>query len=99
MKIDTDKISSNELLQIAIDMIEEEERNIEITESGDPENIHSRRPNQWSILENDKFSPAYSTVPKLPAGVYEIVWDSGLQTFVLQKQKLQQDVGTKRDRD
>lgn len=91
MKIDMDKISTDELLKIAIDMIDEEERNIEITESGDSENIHSRRPNQWSILENDKFSPAYSTVPRLPAGVYEIVWDSSLQTLVLQKQKLQQD--------
>ena len=28
----------------------------------------------WSNLKNDEYAPAYVTVPKVPAGVYEI-WE------------------------
>ena len=29
-------------------------------------------PSCWSNLKNDEYAPAYVTVPKVPAGVYEI---------------------------
>ena len=40
----------------------------------------------WSNLKNDEYAPAYITVPKVPAGVYEIGWNGNLQTHTLKKQ-------------
>jgi len=45
----------------------------------------------WSNLKNDEYAPAYITVPKVPAGVYEIGWNGGLQTHTLKKQPFKTD--------
>ena len=48
-------------------------------------------PSQWSVLQNETFAPAYASVPKVPAGLYEITWNSSIQSHVLVKQKLNID--------
>ena len=45
----------------------------------------------WSNLKNDEYAPAYLTVPKVPAGVYEIGWNGNLQTHTLKKQPFKTD--------
>jgi chromosomal replication initiation ATPase DnaA len=48
-------------------------------------------PSCWSNLKNDEYAPAYVTVPKVPAGVYEIGWNGNLQTHTLKKQPFKTD--------
>ena len=48
-------------------------------------------PSCWSNLKNDEYAPAYVTVPKVPAGVYEIGWNSNLQSHTLKKQPFKTD--------
>jgi hypothetical protein len=48
-------------------------------------------PSCWSNLKNDEFAPAYLTVPQVPAGIYEIGWNSGLSTYTLRKQPFKTD--------
>jgi SpoVK/Ycf46/Vps4 family AAA+-type ATPase len=45
----------------------------------------------WSNLKNDEYAPAYVTVPKVPAGVYEIDWNGQLGTHTLKKQPFKTD--------
>jgi chromosomal replication initiation ATPase DnaA len=48
-------------------------------------------PSCWSNLKNDEYAPAYVTVPKVPAGVYEIGWNSSMQIHTLKKQPFKTD--------
>lgn len=48
-------------------------------------------PSCWSNLKNDEYAPAYFTVPKVPAGVYEIGWNGNLQTYTVKKQPFKTD--------
>ncbi len=48
-------------------------------------------PSCWSNLKNEEYAPAYVTVPQVPAGVYEIGWNSNLQTHTLKKQPFKTD--------
>ena len=48
-------------------------------------------PSCWSNLKNDEYAPSYVTVPKVPAGVYEIGWNSNLQSHTLKKQPFKTD--------
>ena len=48
-------------------------------------------PSCWSNLKNEEYAPAYVTVTQVPAGVYEIGWNSNLQTHTLKKQPFKTD--------
>ena len=48
-------------------------------------------PSCWSNLKNNEYAPAYPTVPKVPAGVYEIGWNSSLSTYTVKKQPFKSD--------
>ena len=48
-------------------------------------------PSCWSNLKNNEYAPAYPTVPKVPAGVYEIGWNSGLSSYTVKKQPFKTD--------
>ena len=48
-------------------------------------------PSCWSNLKNNEYAPAYQTVPKVPAGVYEIGWNSSLSTYTVKKQPFKTD--------
>jgi SpoVK/Ycf46/Vps4 family AAA+-type ATPase len=45
----------------------------------------------WSNLKNEEFAPAYTTVNQVPAGVYEIDFNSSLGTHTLKKQPFKTD--------
>lgn len=45
----------------------------------------------WSNLKNDEFAPAYITVEQVPAGVYEIDYNSAIGTHTLKKQPFKTD--------
>lgn len=55
------------------------------------EEIYLKMLSQWSILEDEKFSPTYPTTKSIPGGMYELFWDTHLQNVVLKKQKLKTD--------
>jgi chromosomal replication initiation ATPase DnaA len=48
-------------------------------------------PSCWSNLKNNEYAPAYQTVPKVPAGVYEIGFNSNLTTYTVKKQPFKTD--------
>ena len=65
--------------------------NLEMEESDDFNKIDTHTPTEWSILQNETFAPSYVSIPKVPSGLYEIVWNSSLQSHVMVKQKLKVD--------
>ena len=69
-------------------------RNIEI----DPpttENINSETtsaaPTCWGTLQDEEFVPAFKSVDKVPAGIYEIIWNRQLSQNTLKKQPFKTD--------
>jgi predicted AAA+ superfamily ATPase len=71
--------------------LEPENMPLGIESDDDSEKIDLDIPSCWSNLKNDEYAPAYVTVPKVPSGVYEIGWNSNLQTFTLKKQPFKTD--------
>jgi chromosomal replication initiation ATPase DnaA len=59
--------------------------------SREDKKIDADVPSCWSNLKNNEYAPAYSTVPKVPAGVYEIGWNSSLSTYTVKKQPFKSD--------
>ena len=55
------------------------------------EGVDTQTPSEWSILQNDTFAPSYVSIPNVPSGLYEIAWNSNLQSHVLVKQKMKVD--------
>lgn len=55
------------------------------------EKIDTDIPSCWSQLKDEEFLPAYVTTPKVPAGIYEIVWNHAQQTYALKKQPFKTD--------
>jgi chromosomal replication initiation ATPase DnaA len=53
--------------------------------------VDSDIPSCWSNLKNNEYAPAYPTVPKVPAGVYEIGWNASLSTYTVKKQPFKTD--------
>jgi predicted AAA+ superfamily ATPase len=48
-------------------------------------------PSCWSSLKNDEYAPAYSTIEQVPAGIYEVAWNSSLSNYTLKKQPFKTD--------
>lgn len=57
----------------------------------DLESIDTHTHTQWSVLQNDQFAPSYVSIPNVPSGLYEMKWNSPLQTWVIAKQALNID--------
>jgi hypothetical protein len=57
----------------------------------DLESIDTHTHTQWSVLQNDQFAPSYVSIPHVPSGLYEMKWNSSLQTWVIAKQALNID--------
>jgi predicted AAA+ superfamily ATPase len=51
----------------------------------------SNSPTCWGTLQDEEFSPAFTSVPKVPAGIYEIVWNRQLSQHTLKKQPFKTD--------
>jgi SpoVK/Ycf46/Vps4 family AAA+-type ATPase len=45
----------------------------------------------WSTLKNDEFAPAYVTVDQVPAGVYELDYNTSIGSHTLKKQPFKTD--------
>jgi AAA+ superfamily predicted ATPase len=57
----------------------------------DTSSTHSENHTCWSPLKGEEFVPAFPTIEKVPAGLYEISWNSSLQTYALKKQSMHVD--------
>lgn len=57
----------------------------------DFDTIDTHTHTQWSVLQNDQFAPSYVSIPHVPSGLYEMKWNSSLQTWVIAKQALNID--------
>ena len=53
--------------------------------------VDTHKHTQWSVLQNDQFAPSYVSISRVPSGLYEMKWNSPLQTWVLAKQALNID--------
>jgi SpoVK/Ycf46/Vps4 family AAA+-type ATPase len=60
-------------------------RDIDDLDSDADSSITQFNPTCWSISKGDEFAPSFSTIPKVPAGLYEIGWNPSLSTHVLKK--------------
>lgn len=67
------------------------ERVLDLEDAEENERLHSETPTQWSILKNGEYSAAYPTVSTVPAGLYEIAWNSALSTHTLKQQDIVMD--------
>jgi predicted AAA+ superfamily ATPase len=67
---------------------------VEVTSYLDEEDLSSvntSKHTQWSVLQNGEFAPSFVSVPNVPSGLYEMKWNSPLQTWVVAKQALNID--------
>lgn len=48
-------------------------------------------PSKWSPMKGDEYMPSYPTVEKIPSGLYEIKWNSTLQSHTLKQLPMQVD--------
>jgi SpoVK/Ycf46/Vps4 family AAA+-type ATPase len=60
-------------------------RDIDDLDSETDSSITQFNPTCWSISKGDEFAPSFSTIPKVPAGLYEIGWNPPLSSHVLKK--------------
>jgi len=51
----------------------------------------SNSPTCWGTLQDEEFTPAFTSVPKVPAGIYEVVWNRQLNQHTLKKQPFKTD--------
>ena len=48
-------------------------------------------PTCWGTLQDEEFVPAFTSVQKVPAGIYEIVWNRQVNSHALKKQPFKTD--------
>lgn len=80
----------NNLINISKKMMRRNEY-VDITEEDDLDLIDTHKHTQWSVLQNEQFAPSYVSVSRVPSGLYEMKWNSPMQTWVLGKQALNID--------
>jgi AAA+ superfamily predicted ATPase len=72
------------------------EENMRIPEDGmvydqTKESTSSATPTCWGTLPDEEFTPAFKSVDKVPAGIYEIVWNRQLSQHTIKKQPFKTD--------
>lgn len=73
-------------------MKRKESRYVDMTDDDDDLGlVDTYKHTQWSVLQNDQFAPSYVSVSRVPSGLYEMKWNSPMQTWVLAKQALNID--------
>jgi SpoVK/Ycf46/Vps4 family AAA+-type ATPase len=55
------------------------------------ESSTSSTPTCWGTLPDEEFTPAFKSVEKVPAGIYEIVWNRSLSQHTIKKQPFKTD--------
>ena len=56
-----------------------------------PDNANSATPTCWGTLQDEEFIPAFKSVNKVPAGIYEIMWNRSLSSNTIKKQPFKTD--------
>ena len=51
----------------------------------------SNSPTCWGTLQDEEFVPAFTSVPKVPSGIYEVVYNRQLNQHTLKKQPFKTD--------
>jgi predicted AAA+ superfamily ATPase len=74
-----------------LNMIEEMENTYIRTYRHDEEKPVSNSPTCWGTLQDEEFTPAFTSVPKVPAGIYEVIWNRQLSQHTLKKQPFKTD--------
>ena len=54
-------------------------------------NENSATPTCWGTLQDEEFVPAFKSVDKVPAGIYEILWNRSLGQHTIKKQPFKTD--------
>jgi predicted AAA+ superfamily ATPase len=80
----------NNLIKISKRMRNKKIPRIEITEE-DIDGIDTQKHTRWSVLQNDQFAPSFVSIPQVPSGLYEMKWNSPLQSWVVARQELNID--------
>ena len=80
----------NNLINISKKMMRRNEY-VDITEDDGLDLVNTHKHTQWSVLQNDQFAPSYVSISRVPSGLYEMKWNSPMQTWVLGKQALNID--------
>ena len=80
-------------LKIGLDEVEmDTPRNEYIrTNKHDEDKPVSNSPTCWGTLQDEEFTPAFTSVSKVPAGIYEVVWNRQLSQHTLKKQPFKTD--------
>lgn len=52
---------------------------------------NSATPNCWGTLPDDEYVPAFTSVPKVPSGIYEVKWNRDVVKHTLKKQPFKTD--------
>ena len=85
------------------DYIEDLKNELEEVDMGIPRNDYirttrheedkpvSNSPTCWGTLQDEEFVPAFTSVPKVPSGIYEVVWNRQLNQHTLKKQPFKTD--------
>jgi len=60
-------------------------------ETTNHESSTSATPTCWGTLPDEEFTPAFKSVEKVPAGIYEIVWNRSLSQHTIKKQPFKTD--------
>ena len=55
------------------------------------EPVTSASPTCWGTLPDEEFMPAFESIPKVPAGIYEMKWNRDVQKHTLKKQPFKTD--------
>jgi predicted AAA+ superfamily ATPase len=72
-------------------MIEMTENSYIRTPRNEEDKPVSNSPTCWGTLQDEEFVPAFKSVPKVPSGIYEIVWNRQLNQHTLKKQPFKTD--------
>ena len=57
----------------------------------DRDKLRIENPSRWSKMKGDEYVPAFPTIEQVPSGLYEIKWNSSLQTHALVRQPMNID--------
>ena len=92
MIIDLKNLDSMDPEMIMNDYLNEPyDERIEYANNDKSQSTNSTTPTCWGTLQDEEFVPAFKSVDKVPAGIYEIVWNRSLSQHTIKKQPFKTD--------
>jgi len=74
-----------------LDITENQYDEIPLNDYIKPENTNSATPTCWGTLPDEEFVSAFKSVDKVPAGIYEIMWNRQLSQNTIKRQPFKTD--------